>query len=374
MTVPRGQPPEILQRDSVPYRKHAEHIDGLLQDAKRIGWMRREIRDEVITAAGIVCDRPEGDDRASASRMYFGRAKNVLDQESRIGDGEVSEQLMAQRELVEYMLAIRFSIGDMTLPGAAPEKSDDTVDIYQHLIREFEEHCRTHSIPSLLPNLYLPSSLYAQLRKNPAYSRKDPAVLEMYNKLVVLCCNQTKHLHGVTTAMAFHDMDAESVTSLDLAADIRGSSLIEMSRQNPPLAETLAVALFKSGQHERVVEIGDVFFQHTDRPFLVEKYLRSLMLLGRTDRILEIFTQHASAIPRSHSGTEKAAVDVCIEAGWILYGEGRYADILAMIENALFYHISPKGNADIVALYRQAVGELGDDEKIAAFKRRMNEA
>ena len=45
-----------------------------------------------------------------------------------------------------------------------------------------------------------------------------------------------------------------------------------------------------------------------------------------------------------------------------------------MIDAALFYHLDPKGNPDIVALYRQAVEELGDDDRIAAFKRKMDEA
>ncbi len=374
MTVPRGQPPEILAKDSLPYRQHEPQFQTLLSEARDIGWMHRSIREDVMTQAGIVCDRPEGDDRASASRMYFGRAKNVLDQEFHVVGPEMPELLAAQRSLVEHMLAVRFSIGEMAMSGVDPKKAVDTADIYQELIRDLEEHCRENGLPSLLPNLYLPSSLYAQLRKVPAYAEKSPAVVEMYNKLTVLCSNQTKHLHGVTTAMAFHDMDSESVAALDLASEIRSVPILEMCRQNPPFAETLVVALSKSGKHERVVEIGKEFFQQTDRPFLIEKYLRSLMILGQTDRVFEILTQHASAIPRHHSGTEKAAVDVCIETGWILYGEGRYADILTMIDAALFYHLDPKGNPDIVALYRQAVEELGDDDRIAAFKRKMDEA
>lgn len=373
MTVPRGQPPEILAKDSLPYKMHADHFDDLRDRAAAVGWMHHSIRNEVLTGAGIVCDRPEGDERASASRTYFGRARNVLKQEEALPRDDRPEILQMQRTLVEDMLAVRYSIGDMVTEQPAADEAVVAFEAYQEIIRDLEQHLHDNNLPSLLPNLYLASSLYAQLRKEPAYARKEPSVIAMYNKLAVLCCNQTKHLHAVVTAMAQHNMDAESVAALDEAAGVRGVKIDDLCVQNPLLAETYVVALFKSGDHRRVVEIARDFFKFTDRPYLAEKYLRSLIALGDFDRIAELLTHHADSIPRRHAGTEKATVDVCVEAGWQLYGQGRYADIVNMVEGALHYHIDPKGNPDIIALYRQAVEELEDEQRLAAFKSRTSQ-
>jgi hypothetical protein len=365
--------PDMLKRDAIAFQAHADLFDGIAVRAENLRWLNREVHGQIMTTAGIVCDRPRGDEKASASRFYFGRAINITRSEERGETQDSPEHPGVPRKLIEDMLALRLSVGDMVTNPPDVGSVHVAYETYQQLVRDLEKHCGEHNLPSLLPNLYLASSLHGRLRNDEAYLQKTPPVLAAYEKLMVLCSSQPKHLHAVATAMAQNNWDAESVAGIETAAEMSGCTVEDMCRKNPMLAETYVIALHKSGKHERVVEIGDAFPDFRDRPAYAEKYIRSLAALERHDRIAEVLATLGSTFQVSNSTLKTFVINICVESGWILYGNSGYQKIVDMIEGVIHFEINRGGHTDVIALYRQAIEELGDQTRIDALKKRLGE-
>lgn len=368
MTVAQGKGPEVLRYDSPEYKRHEDVIDDIRDRLPEVGWMRREFNNQIFGRDGVICDRPRGDEQASVARQYFGRALNVTKSSVAIPEEKWSPELKAQRAVVMDTLAVHLSVmHEKTYP---PQKKSDPIpfEAYRGLIEGLDKHCRDHSIPSPLPNLFLASSLYSQLRKEPAYQEQTPEVFEMYDQLSMLCSGSPKHLHAVITAMSHAEHNEEALHLLAQAADFAGLTSDDLCMMNPLLVETYVILLHKTGKTQQVADCGKT---HRDKlkqyPFFAERVLLALLETGDNQTALDIVKHSHDFLTLSERPVQDAVYKVCVDLGWILYGEGRYQDAVDMIDGSMAYMMWGKGADDLKAVYRQNLAELNDDAKLQAF-------
>lgn len=374
MSVPRGRGAEVLSRDSPEYRVHARIIADLEERAVRLGALQRRFRDEIVTSAGVVCDRPREDQRASVSRSYFHAAVRVIRLEQDDGASEQDRAwAAAMRDLLEQILTVRLSILDRAAGSTSHTEAQSTVEAYAAAVREIEQHCADHQIPSLLPNLFLPSSLFTQLQRSDYDPRRGAPVAAVYRKLAEIFAWQPRHLHAVATMAGRHGDPALTSSCVGDAGAMRRETVLALCRENPILAETCVVSLFEQGKHQDVLDLC----QELPGESLVfsgvfEKRVRSLCALRLYEELMAFLDRHGASAPDDRS-VRKAVGVACEEIGWYLYGLGRHADAVAFLDRHVAVEIGPRGRGNMNTLYACHLQAIGDEQRTAAFQRSLRQ-
>lgn len=365
----RGDSPELLSKSSPEYRAHQRIIENLERRAESLGALQDHFRHNIVTNTGIVCDRPRGDERVSVSRSYFGHGIRTvrIEQNERASDRD-REWASDMREFLEMVLAVRLSILDRAANTTSHDEAAGTVEAYASIVREFEQYCSDNRIPSLLPNLYLASSLFSQLQQ-PAYSPKErPEVTEMYRKLAQLFSWQRSHLHAVATCAERHGALETALSCVHDAAEMRQEDVYSLFRENPLLAETYVEALFEQGKLEEALAVceglGDGLVLP---PGVFEKWIRVLYGLHRYDELIVFLDTHARSLPDDRHLHKTLGV-AHEEVGWYLYGLGRHEEAIAFLDRHMSHMIGPQGHGNMNTLYQQHLEMIGDKDRLRAFR------
>ncbi|MFH0851746.1 MAG: hypothetical protein V1876_03285 [Candidatus Peregrinibacteria bacterium] len=246
------------------------------------------------------------------------------------------------------MLSIHLSIAED--PEECTGRGDLPVDAYRDCVDDLEEICSRLKLPSLLPNLFLASSLFKRLQEPPWNDATDEKVARVYAQLLdsFLCVDH--HFHAVVTAMQRNGMRHPALVALDGVARSRGVSIEELCHRNPLLRDVRVCILFELDRHEDVIaacaSLSDETF--TQYPQLLEKFLRSFLTLQRYAEGLQLL-QRTAALERTPS-LAKAVSIASVEIGWWLYGEGRHEEAVAFIERVIPDEIHTR--EDVLQLYK----------------------
>ncbi len=325
--------PVILDYDTPAFTLHEPIIDELLRRAFKCKCIQEEARQKIFTEAGVVCAVPQDRDAESVSKRFFGYAIGVVrdEQEAAKHRTRLDEIVQQRRVLLQDVLAVHFSIMEMQSLRFQTE-NDIAYEGYQIGIEEVEAYCRDNQLPSILPNLFHPRSLANILRDQASYP-KSPAVKGLHKKLVGLFLHQPKHLHAVINKESRDHSHAQVVELLDDVASDRGLPLEDILMENRMTCETFVIALFHLKRYSDVIRVaGKVpdFFRET--PFLVEKYLRAIIIQRDLNALVQLLTDYADRVPLREELVETAAIDACVDLGWELYGLGRYDELNNMLK------------------------------------------
>jgi tetratricopeptide (TPR) repeat protein len=334
-------PSSVLSYESPAYLAHAGIIDGVEERAGRLGLLRGTFRTEIFGDDGIMCQRERGDARGSVAKSYFSLSVSA----------ERAGSRLEMRELLRDVLALRYSLGER--PADDPEWAEvdqPPYPAYQELIRDFDQHCQAHGIPSLAPNLFDAASLFSRLKER-AYDLDQPGVREMYQKLIEMVAMQDKHLHAVSTSLERRGGAQEAVAGVDGAARIRDLTLTELFTRNPAQAESYGQALFKLGRFTELAALADELGPDfvLALPALAEVRLRALIDDGQYETAYAFLQAHGTRLP-ADGGVAKARGIACEQIGWWLYGEGRYDEAKSFLEIHAPHEIDRRDN--MKTLYR----------------------
>ena len=375
MTTPRSLPIATLSYDSPAFRAHEPHVARIDERATELGVLRNSYRGQIFddVRRALVCDRGQGDDRASVARTYFGTAIRV----QRIESDERAEA--AQREwaadvraLLYDVLAVQYSI---TEAPADKERDPEMLPVegYRELVEQLEEYCRDSGVPSVLPNLQSPSSLFSRIRQ-AQYAPRTEALRGFWRRLVDLAVRHDRMFHAVVTALQRHATEEEAAPLLDSlqyiedAARERGDELSEMFAANPALADTYVQGLFEIGRHEEAAAIVErlALPDLLLHPNLAEKYLRSLMALGRMDGVFTLYAEQ----PRLRDGAEnlrKCFGIACERRAGEIYGSGDYEGAIRFLEENLGYELGSNGRDNVNFLCLQSLLGIDDHARTRRF-------
>lgn len=330
MTVASRESADILRYDSAAYQRHKKEIDQMAQTAEDMRFLVGERKKQVFSESGVVCDRVEGDSKESVSGAYFSRARNLLNSESQ--SIEVSDLVKKQRALVESVLALRMSIIHEKAYPPDDIQPCTPFEVYRDLIRDFESHCKEHGIPSLIPNLFLPSSLAWQLRSQTAYTQETPAMDTMLEQLGDLCTYSPKHLHVVVHFLAKQKRFDQVLSLLAKASDLTRMSTVEICADNMPLLEAYIEALFAKGQHEKIVEeMSGCLAILPCRRILIGLYIQALIQTQRTDDFLKFMQSEVAIKSLQNTTLNPVVIDACADIGWMLYSVGQYQQVMDIV-------------------------------------------
>lgn len=192
MAVRPGSAERVLPYKSAAFEAHKDIIKELDERAKRLGFLRTDVADQIFTRDGIVCDRPREDRHANVASSYFGLTLNTLRRESPDNDAAANVRIADEQRLLRDVLAAHLSIAEC--PETQERDPDELpYEAYREILGEIDLHCRQHEIPSLMPNLFLPSSLFRQMKDVPYVDHVDePATAELFDKLAILFCRHDK--------------------------------------------------------------------------------------------------------------------------------------------------------------------------------------
>lgn len=323
--------PKIFSKNVLPYGSpeygaHSGEIVELLGLAEQLGKLRSSFRNEIMDQDGIVCDREREDDHASVSRSFFGLAKNL----NRVASKEnpkILERKNNLRALLEGVLATRLSIMEYASQNPPPEKSP--LKAYQMMIADIEDYCFRNNLPSLLPNMFSPASLFSRLRDEPAYVLKTdkPHVRELFEQLAALFAWQDNHLHVVVTTVYRQGQCADAVRLIEEAAQARGTTggIMDLFHANPLLAETYVCSLFDLRRYNDVIrwcrDLGeDIVAQYNP---LAEKYVRSLIEMFVTDDAAAFIVAHHGVMSKNwNRHLKKSFTQACVAVAWMYHGRG----------------------------------------------------
>lgn len=341
-----------LRYDSPAYEAHADVIDDLVKQAEHLHLLRGKFRSDILGRDGIVCSRSRGDDGQSVSRSYFSLAISLE-------RGTVARS-KDTRDLVMNVLAARFSLGERPLDDAEAWAEElPAYSAYVEMVREFVEYCEKHGIPSLVPNLFEPASMFRRLSDAPEYDPSRPEMAEMYRRLIDLCIYQDKHLHAATTALQRRGGNEQAIGAIESAAAGRGVALPQLLARNPLQADTYAEALFLAGRYADVAAFCAAHADLATRPKLVECHLRSLITAGCDEEAAAFLDAHVGRLPTGVPDVRKAIGIACEQIGWSLYGAGEYSRAKAFIETHAAAEIQPQtGRENMKVLYRTICAAL----------------
>lgn len=362
MTVRRGEGPAVLPYDSEAYKAHRPVIESLSGRADALGLLKGQFRRQILGHTGIVCDRPHGDSDASVAKSYYGLHANLEK-----GGGGDETRVQRVRELLRDVLAAHLSVTEK--PQNEPRaESDIPYDIYRDLIGEIEELQRKHALPSVMPFLFLASSVYSQLSRPEYRINGREEMKSLYHRMTELFIFHDKHLHALITSLQRQGENDFALEALQNAADIRSASLSEMVDGNPFFADTYASALFESGRFEEAV----VFIHTLDaetvrcRPVIMEKHVRSLIQLGRMDDVIEALDAFPDVI--AEPDLKKARGIACEQAAWHLYAASRIDDALTLLQKHAAQEIGPHGRENMHALVETLLMEKGDKRVLRRYQ------
>ncbi|TSC58001.1 MAG: hypothetical protein Greene041619_877 [Candidatus Peregrinibacteria bacterium Greene0416_19] len=371
MAVPTGAPADILPYASPAYASHKEQILAARKQAKDLGLLTQATRERIFAENGIVCDRRRDSADPSVSQEYFSIGVDQLRVEAgKRRSLEPAQRTAAIRSLLAHVLAIRLSIAERPLDDPHDAVSNP-IESYTDLVNELEEHCQSYGIPSALPNMFLASSLFTQLKSRFYRIDGHTGMMEFFSKLTELFAYHDRHLHAITTHVMRQGKYQEALELIRLAATMRGVTLFLLFEANPLLAETYVQSVFELGNHENTVALCNEIGLPTVAalPGCAEKYLRSLTGLNRLEDIVAFLEQHPLPSAAGNWSLRKACGVACESVGWWFFGLGRYAEGLAFLDRFAKYEIGPQGRTNMNALYLQLLEGQEDAERIAAFKK-----
>lgn len=348
MSIPHHESAAVLRYDATQYREHERYINDITEESLRLGLLRHKFRDEIFKPEGIVCSREYGDTRASVSRSFFGLAVDV---NRKCGQENNFNHIYRLRNLLFNVLAVRLSI--MEDPKGGLCRKDLPVETYADTIKDLEQYRLTQDLPSLLPNYFLPSSLFRALQKPPWNDGNHRGVREMYSRLLSAFCCSDRHLHAVVTAMQRNAMSDEAINCILKAASHRSVPSTRLFEQNPLLRETWVLLHFDLGKHDEVIAVCSALPVDAFRRFpqMLEKYIRSLTEKADYKTLLSLFEETQNIGWNRHVTKAKSIAAEVV--GWYLFGEGKHEEALRFLNTIVPEACGEKGEENLKILYEQ---------------------
>ncbi len=354
-------PPLVtLPQDCAACRAHKEIIADLTESAAKLRLLEGNVRAELFDA-GIVCDRGRDDQRASVSSQFFGRALQVIDIENEHRErnpGWAAEV----RNLLYEVLAAHLSITER--PSDLERTPEELpYEEYRDLIREFEEYCAERGIPSLLPNLFIASSLRKRLRDED-FAEWDENLCGIFPRLATIYRWQEKHIHVIMTVLHGRGKHAEALECVHAAADARGDvHPIGLLWNNARLAEAYVMNLYALGRHQEVIDLCEQLGTGITQGMVVmrEKHLQSLTATANAPNVLAFLNEES--LPKSPKFREAVVHAGEFIVRW-LWSERRHAEVPGFLQRHFANELDEKNGHSILArLYEHNAKILSAQER-----------
>lgn len=336
MARPKGHGPLTLSPTDPAYESHRERIASLDERAKRLFGIYEESRGHIFVASttgygkDIICDRENGDELPSVSRLYFGAAIRVKRDEDIAGNNPTNfpEDLVERRELVEETLAAHLSVNRHMAGLAVGLSADETMDEYLRHIRGLEKFCKTNGLTSLLPNVFLHTSLASQLHTSEYLQAPAEIRMKLFDRVLGLSQCQPQHLCAFVTPFFQEGSGEYALELLGKVCAWRSITIADFCVENIALAHQCAKHYYDCGRYADVIALaGKMDLRGIPKHVaFFEVFLHACTDAGDFAAAKACIEKHNLRIKPGHPGLCTAIQSACESIAYWMQGEGLYQD------------------------------------------------
>lgn len=336
---PNREYEQVLSRKSPAYLAHKDMIlDADAEARRQIGFYTDCTRRSVMQTTRIICHRSMQVRGPSVSRQYY----NFLLWALRVREnGQASETDRQTAEaifqLAPEVLAIHLSIAEE--PQSMDAKAARArVEQHARHVRELEQTCTDHAIPSLLPNLMIPASLQSRLETDGYRPAFQDGAQEVFASLETLFERHPAHFAAVMEGLLFHHRPADVMHAVERCADGKQMDTAEMLRGHLPLARTYVASLIELTYFEAAATVCERIGREQIGRYcpLAVDYLHALFQTGRREEIRQ-FLHTCPKVLLTDPDSADMLCYACEEIGRWLLESSRTPESVAMVSELLPY-------------------------------------